>query len=187
MRFRYLLAALVLSLSATSALAQTQTGQELPPVAAIEARVWSVTPLLSFTFGGDGDSTSLGVGGAVSYAFTENIEAEGELAYVFDLIGDDESADWSVLSVSGNGVYNFALANGWTSYATAGLTFARSNQQVSDTVADNAEFGFNFGGGLKVPLTDSLSARGDLRYFKYNDAGPDGFRLYGGLTWKVRR
>lgn len=185
MRFRCLLAALAMSLSATPALAQT--GQELPPVATTAPGVWSVTPLLSFTFGGDGDSTSLGVGGAVAYSFTENLEAEGELAYVFDLIGDDEAADWSVLSVSGNALYNFPLANGWTSYATAGLTFARSNQQVSDTVADTAEFGFNFGGGLKVPLTAKLAARGDLRYFKYNDAGPDGFRLYGGLTWKVRR
>ena len=185
MRFRYLPAVLVLSLSAKPPLAQT--GQELPPVTLTEPGVWSLTPLLSFTFGGDGDSTSLGLGGAVTYSFTENLEAEGELAYVFDLIGDDEFSDWSVLSVSGNGVYNFPLVNGWSSYATAGLTFSRSNKQVSDTVADTAEFGVNVGGGLKMPLTDSLSARGDLRYFKYNDAGPDGFRLYGGLTWKVRR
>lgn len=185
MRLRFVLAALALSLSATPALAQS--GQELPPVVATEARVWSFTPLVSFTFGGDGDTSSLGLGGAVSYSFTENIEVEGELAYVFDLIGDDEFADWSVLSVSGNGVYNFPLANGWNTYATAGLTFARSNKQVSDIVADTAEFGMNLGGGLKVPLTDNLSARGDLRFFKYNDAGPDGFRVYGGLTWKLRR
>lgn len=184
-RMRCLLAALALSLSATPALAQT--GQDLPPVTATERGVWSVTPLLSFTFGGDADSTSLGLGGAVGYSFTENLEAEGELAYVFDLIGDDEAADWSVLSVSGNAVYNFPLVNGWTTYATAGLTFARSNKQLSDTVADTAEFGFNLGGGLKVPLSDKLAARADLRYFGYNDAGPDGFRLYGGLTWKVRR
>jgi opacity protein-like surface antigen len=182
-----LLAALAVTLlTATPALAQT--GQDTPTSvspAVTAAGQWTVTPLLSFTFGGDGDTTSLGLGGAVSYAFTDALEAEGELAYVFDLIGDDDAADWSVLSVSGNAVYNFPLANGWSSYATAGLTFARSNRQVSDTVADTGEFGFNFGGGLKVPLRDNLAARGDLRYFKYNDAGPGGFRLYGGLTWKL--
>ena len=40
---------------------------------------------------------------------------------------------------------------------------------------------------MKLPLTDKLSARADARYFKYADAGPDGFRIYGGLAWKLRR
>lgn len=184
MRLKHLFAALALTaLGAAPALAQDTSVQAPPPLTS--AGEWRLTPFLSFTFGGDGDTTSLGLGGAVSYSFTENLEAEGELAYVFDLIGDDEAADWSVLGVSGNALYNFPLANGWSSYATAGITLARSNRHVSDTVADTAEFGFNFGGGLKVPVTEKLAARGDLRYFKYNDAGPGGFRLYGGLSWKL--
>lgn len=184
MRFRHLLAALALTLSATPALAQT--GQELPPITVNEPGVWSVTPFLSFTFGGDGDSTSLGLGGALGYSFTDRLGVEGELGYVFDLAGDTADADWSLISVSGNLLYHVPLANGMVPYGTLGVGFARAALTIDDLTDSSVEVGFNVGGGLKMPLTDSLSARGDVRYFKYNDAAPDGFRLYGGLTWKLR-
>lgn len=149
-----------------------------------EPGTWTATPFLSLTFGGDGDSTSLGLGGAVGYDFTDLLSVEGELAYVFDLAGDSDATDWSVTSLSGNALYHFPLENGWASYATAGLTIARSNLSIADATA---EFGVNLGGGIKMGLTDALTARADLRYFKYVDTAPDGFRIYGGLTWRVRR
>lgn len=156
----------------------------------IEAGTWSVTPFLSVTFGGDGDSTSLGVGGAAGYDITDVIGVEGEFGWVFDLVGDSDAADWSLMSVAGNVLYHFPLANGMAPYATAGVGLGRSSLQVDDhaDLSDSSvEVGFNFGGGLKAPLTDSLAARGDIRYFKFNDAVPDGWRIYGGLTWKLRR
>ena len=186
MRLSRLPAALALVFSsfaiATPALAQTETAPAASPVS---AGTWTVTPFLSLSFGGNGDTTSLGLGGAVGYDFTDLLSAEGELGFVFDLIGDDDTADWSVTSLSGNVLYHFPLENGMVPYATAGLTVARSNRQISDTRADTAEFGMNFGGGIKTPLTDTFSVRGDIRYFKYNDAGPDGFRLYGGVIWRL--
>lgn len=152
-----------------------------------EPGTWTATPFLSLTFGGDGDSTSLGVGGAVGYDFTDLLSVEGELAFVFDLAGDSDATDWSVTSLSGNALYHFPLENGWAPYATAGLTIARSNLTIADATADTAEVGVNLGGGIKMGLTDALTARADLRYFKYVDTAPDGFRIYGGLTWRVRR
>lgn len=152
-----------------------------------ESGTWTVTPFLSLTFGGDGDTTSLGLGGAAGYDFTDLLSVEGELAYVFDLAGDSDATDWSVASLSGNALYHFPLENGWAPYATAGLTIARSNLTIADATADTAEFGVNLGGGIKMGLTDALTARADLRYFKYVDTAPDGFRLYGGLTWRLRR
>lgn len=176
--------ALVIGLSAAPAAAQTTS-----PV--VEAGTWSATPFLSFTFGGNGETSSLGIGGAVGYDLTSLWSVEGEFAFVFDLVGDDDDADWSVLSAGGNVLYHFPLANGMAPYATAGLGIARSSFSISrpDVAAlDDAttEVGFNFGGGLKAPLTDTLSARGDIRYFKYIDEGPDGWRIYGGLTWRMR-
>ena len=116
MRIQHLFAALALTaVTATPALAQA--GQEVAPAAPMMVTSpgqWGVTPFLSLTFGGNGDSTSLGLGGALSYAFTDRLEFEGELAYVIDLIGDDEVEDWSVLGASGNALYNFPLANAGT-------------------------------------------------------------------------
>jgi len=179
-RFTILTAALALITTALPSAAQTSTP-------AVEPGTWSATPFISLSFGGDGETTSLGLGGAAGYDVTPELSVEGELAYVFDLMGDEDRSDWSVLSAGANVLYHFPLENGWTPYATAGLVLARSRVSLSDTTAATAEFGMTLGGGIKKPLTDTLTARGDLRYFKYNDAGPDGFRLYGGLSWRLRR
>jgi opacity protein-like surface antigen len=176
-------AALVLfvALSALPAAAQTTS-----PV--VEAGSWSATPFLSLTFGGSGETSSLGIGGAVGYDITELFSLEGELGFVFDLVGDQDAIDWSVLTLGGNVLYHFPLANGMAPYATAGLGFARSSFRIPGPGLDEDanEVGFNFGGGLKAPLTDTLAARGDIRYFKYIDQGPDGWRIYGGLAWRFR-
>ena len=183
MRLSRLPAALALVAAfALPAQAQTETAT---PAAPVSPGMWSITPFLSFSFGGDADSTSLGAGAAVGYDFTDVLSFEGEFGYVFDLIGDDETADWSVMSLSGNVLYHFPLVNGSLPYVTAGVGLIRSNLEVSDIVEDTAEFGFNVGGGIKHPLTDRLSARGDIRYSKYSDRGPDGFRLYGGIMFKL--
>lgn len=174
--------AAVLALS--TALAAPAAAQSTPVT---EPGTWSVAPFLSLNFGGAGDSTSLGIGGAAAYGLTEALSVEGELGYVFDLAGDAEANDWSVLSLSGNALYHFTLENGWASYAAAGLTLARSTHTVADATAGTAEFGVNLGGGITIPLTDTLAARGDLRYFKYIDTAPDGFRIYGALSWRLRR
>ncbi|MDQ3171575.1 MAG: porin family protein [Acidobacteriota bacterium] len=173
-----------LALTAATAL---PAGAQTTAQPAVEPGSWTATPFLSLTFGGDGDSTSLGLGGAAAYDLTELWSVEGELGYVFDLAGDSESSDWSVLGLSGNALYHFPLENGFAPYATAGLTLARSHLTISDATADTAEFGVNLGGGIKMPLTDALTARGDLRYFKYIDTAPDGFRVYAGLSWRLRR
>lgn len=174
--------ALALALAAVPAAAQTA-----PP--AVETGTWSATPFLSFTFGGNGETSSLGVGGAAGYDLTDLFSVEGEVAVVFDLVGDNDDVDWSVLSLGGNVLHHFPLANGMAPYATAGLGLARSSLRAAEPALDDAttEVGFNFGGGLKAPLTGTLAARGDIRYFRYIDEGPDGWRVYGGLTWKLRR
>lgn len=188
MKLTHFAAALALA-AATALAAAAQT-----PVS--EPGTWTVTPFLSVTFGGDGDTASLGLGGAAGYDLTEVLSLEGELGYVFDLMGNADAADWSLLSLHVNALYHFPLENGMAPYAAAGIGFGRSAQKLDGAAqtaltagssATSTEVGFNLGGGLKAPLTDRLAARGDIRYFNYNDDAPDGFRLYGGLTWRLGR
>lgn len=175
--------ALFVTISALPAAAQTA-----PPV---EQGTWSATPFLSFTFAARTHPDScctgsgLGLGAAVGYDLTEVLSVEGEAAYVFDLIGDSPN-DWSALNVGANVLYHFPLANGMAPYGLFGIGLNRTHQLIDDTIQNTTEFGFNLGGGLKAPLTDVLVARGDLRFFKGNDIALDGWRIYGGLTWRIR-
>jgi opacity protein-like surface antigen len=195
LRFHHLLAALVLTtLAAAPAAAQTpavpvvEAGTPLPVV---EAGTWSATPFLSFTFARKPGNESccsgsgLGLGAAAEYDFTDRIGVEGEIGYVFDLIGDSPD-DWSSLNVGAGILYHFPLDNGLAPYGAFGIGFVRSARTIADVRETSTEFGANLGGGIKVPLTDAFSARGDLRYFKGNDLAFDGWRLYGGITWKIK-
>jgi opacity protein-like surface antigen len=132
------------------------------------------------------------VGAAVGYDFTANLGVEGELAYLFDVAGDDNNIDRSVTSFNANVVYHFDVRR-VTPYATAGLGFERDSVDVRnpDPLAlyapSSTEVAFNFGGGAKYRVTDRLIARADLRRFEANDSAPDYWRLYGGLTFVWRR
>ena len=172
-------------------------GLAVQPAAAqsiAEPRTWAVTPFLGTSMGlGDpANNDSLGVGVAFSYDWTSNLGFEGELGYLFDVAGDTDDIDWSITNVSGNAVYHFDVKR-VTPYATFGLGFERSSIDVSDPalilVADAAgtEVSYNFGGGVKYPITPKLVARADLRRFQANDLAPDYWRLYGGVTFRVGR
>jgi len=171
----------------TAAPAAAQTA----PVPVVEPGTWSATPFLSFTFARTPEDNSccsgsgLGLGVAAGYDFTDRIGVEGEIGYIFDLLGDTPD-DWSSLNVGAGILYHFPLDNGMAPYAALGIGFVRSSRTIAALSETSTEFGVNLGGGIKVPLTDAFSARGDLRYFKGNDLAFDGFRLYGGITWKVR-
>lgn len=160
-----------------------------------EPRTWTATPFVNVAFGASGNTTSsLGLGGAVGYDFTPNLGAEGELGYVFDVKGDSDALDWSLANFHGNVVYHFDVLR-VTPYATAGLGWERSRVDFGDVlptpeddvVSSSTEITFNFGGGVKYRIGENLLARGDLRRFQSNDAAPDYWRLYGGLTFVLHR
>lgn len=154
----------------------------------VEAGTWTATPFLSLTFGGDGDSISFGLGGAAGRDLTDRLGVEVEGAYVFDLAGDSSTIDWSVVSGAANVLYYVPFdAQGLAAYATGGIGVARAALSIDGTTASSTEVGFNLGGGVKAAISDAISARGDLRYINFNDAVPDGWRLYGGLTWRLGR
>jgi OOP family OmpA-OmpF porin len=158
-----------------------------------EARTWTITPFLGTSIGMDdpGPGNSLGIGVAVGYDLTPNIGFEGEVGHLFDIAGDSDSIDWSITNVSGNFIYHFDVRN-ITPYATFGLGFELSSINVDEDSLElledsSTEVSFNFGGGVKYPLSDTLLIRGDLRRFQSNDLAPDYWRVYAGLTFTFGR
>jgi opacity protein-like surface antigen len=159
-----------------------------------EPRTWTVTPFLGTSMGlGDpanNDSLTLGV--AVEYDWTSNLGFEGELGHLFDVAGDTADLDWSITNFSANALYHFDVKR-VTPYATFGIGFERSSLDVKNpdilalTVPSSTELSYNFGGGVKYPITPRMLVRGDLRRFNANDLAPDFWRLYAGITFRVGR
>ena len=175
-------------------------GETAPPVqtapttqSLAEPNTLTVTPFLSGAFGTSQNlGSSLGIGVAVGYDLTRNIGFEGEIGHVFDVVGDDANQDSSITNYSANGVYHFDVSR-FTPYATFGLGVEHVSRSVKnpDPLAIYApsatEVAYNFGGGVKYPVSERFVARADLRRFQSTDLSPDYWRLYGGLTFWVKR
>ncbi len=160
---------------------------------AVEPNTITLTPFLSGAFDtSDGLGKSLGVGVAIGYDLTTRLGLEGELGHVFDVVGDDAKVDLSLTSVSGNIVYNFHAPR-VTPYATFGVGIEHAGISVktpdpaANYIPSSTEVGWNFGGGVKYPLTELFVVRGDVRRFQSKDLAPDYWRVYGGLSWWIKR
>jgi opacity protein-like surface antigen len=179
---------LTLGALAFCALPLTATAQSVT-----EPNTVSITPFLSSAFGTSNDlGGSLGLGVAITYDITSRLGVEGELGHVFDVLGDNANADLAVTNVSGNAVYNFPLRR-VTPYATFGIGVERSSLDVEipDPLAlfpaGSTEVSYNFGGGVKYPVSELFVARGDVRRFQSTDLAPDYWRVYAGLSWWIKR
>lgn len=160
---------------------------------AAEPNTVTVTPFLSMSFGTSQDlGSSLGIGAGIGYDLTTRLGFEAEFARVFDVAGDDENLDYKLTNISANVLYYFPLRR-VTPYATFGIGWERANPdfEVIDPVAlvigSSTEVAWNIGGGVKAEINERFQARGDLRRFQANDLAPDHWRLYGGLTFYVKR
>lgn len=160
---------------------------------AVEPNTVTVTPFLSASFGTSGDlGSSLGLGAAVGYDLTKNLGFEFEVARVVDVAGDDDNLDWSLTNIHANVIYHFHVPR-VTPYGAFGIGWERSSLDVENpdpaalTIPSSTEVAWNIGGGVKVPINDRLIARGDLRRYQVNDLAPDHWRLYGGLTFWIKR
>jgi opacity protein-like surface antigen len=160
---------------------------------AAEPKTWTVTPFLDASLSTSNDlGNSLGLGVAIGYDLTTALGFEGEVGHAFDFLGDDANLDWSATTISANAVYHFKVPR-VTPYATFGIGLERSGLSVKNPdpaanyVPSSTEIAYNFGGGVKYPLSERFLARADVRLFQANDAAPDHWRIYGGLTWWIKR
>jgi opacity protein-like surface antigen len=157
-----------------------------------EPRTWTATPFLNVSFGTNAPGGSPGIGAGVGYDFTANLGVEGEVGHQFDVAGDNHDIDWSVSTFSANVLYHFDVVH-VTPYATAGFGMERSSVDVKNpdplvlVQPSSNEVVWNFGGGAKYKLNDRMLVRADLRRFEATDLAPDFWRVYGGLTFWIRR
>lgn len=158
-----------------------------------EPNTVTVTPFVSSSFGVSHDlGSSLGIGAAIGYDLTSNLGFEFEVARVFDVAGDDENLDWTLTNFTANVVYHFNVPS-VTPYAALGLGWERSSldfevpDPVALTIPSSTEVAWNIGGGVKVPIGERFLGRADIRRFQVNDLAPDHWRLYGGLTFWIKR
>lgn len=183
MRFITRIGAAVLLVAGTAATADAQSVAEPNTVTA--------TPFVSVSFGTSQNlGSSLGIGGAIGYDWTSNIGFEFELGRVFDVAGDDDVLDYKLTTINGNFIYHFDVKR-VTPYATLGLGWEHASPDVDDSSQPDpdgsTEIAWNFGGGVKYPINSRILARADLRRFQANDLAPDHWRLYGGLTFWIKR
>jgi opacity protein-like surface antigen len=190
--YRFMIRKLIAGAALSSALV-VPSATNAQSVSLAEPNTITATPFLGISFGGSNDvDSSLGIGVAVGYDWTRMLGFEFEVGRVFDVAGDNANLDWSLTNISGNVVVHFAAPR-LTPYATAGLGWERSSLDFDEpdplalTVPSSTEIAFNFGGGVKVEINERLLARADLRRFQVNDLAPDHWRLYGGLTFWIKR
>jgi hypothetical protein len=179
-------------LAGTAALLPARAAAQAP---VIEPRTITVTPFLGVGFGVSNElDSSLGLGASVEYDLTRNLGFEGEFSRLFDVVGDNDNLDWSVTNFTASVLYHFPVPR-VAPYAAFGLGWERSNPDFDEldpvaaelVVGPSTEVAWNIGGGVKVPVTERLLARADLRRFQANDFAPDYWRLYGGLTFWIKR
>src|SRR5262249_14590563 len=126
---------------------------------------------------------------------TRNLGFEGELGYVFDVVDDDNTVDWSLTNLSGSAIYHFDVKR-VTPHATFGLGLEHSSTRALErrrrSKLTGAQHAVEHGGRLQlrrrcgVPAHPRFIARADLRRFEANDAAPDHWRFYGGLTFRIQ-
>jgi opacity protein-like surface antigen len=158
-----------------------------------EPKTITVTPFIGGAFAtSDGLGGSAGVGVAVAYDVSANLGFEAEVAHFFDVAGDDANVDSPLQNYSANAVYHFDMKRA-TPYATFGLGLEHIGRSVKnpDVLAlyapPSTEFAYNFGGGVKIPITQNFLARADLRRFQATDLAPNYWRVSGGVTWWIKR
>lgn len=183
----------MLSAALVGAIALIPSSAHAQAQSVAEPRTFTVTPFLGVSFGTSNDlGSSLGAGFAVGYDLTRNLGFEVDFGHVFDVAGEDDNLDWSLTNISGNVVYHFDVPR-VTPYATLGIGWERSSPEfevpdpAASTIGSSSEVTWNIGGGVKVPIGTRLLARGDLRRFQVNDFAPDHWRLYGGVTFWIKR
>jgi len=143
-----------------------KTKDAIPPV----PPRFALTPFFGGFFFDDklpvDDGVILGI--RVNYNLTRNFSLEGELGVTPT---DDVSDNGTVLLASGNLLYHILHSSQrFKPFLTAGL----GTLIYRGFTSDDESFAFNFGGGIKVPLSNRLGLRIDIRDYLASSAFASG-------------
>jgi opacity protein-like surface antigen len=133
---------------------------------------------IAFPTGDLGTGTNTGYNIAVVVGYKPQllpISVRAEAAYnQFGSNGGGGSIN--IPSFTGNVVYELPLGVGFTPYAIGGAGLYRPSVGFTGGGATSAEndFGWNIGGGIKIPLSTSFETFVEARYNSVNVSGPNG-------------
>jgi opacity protein-like surface antigen len=133
---------------------------------------------IAFPTGDLGTSTNTGYNIAVVVGYKPQllpISVRAEAAYnQFGFNGGGGSIN--IPSFTGNVVYELPLGVGFTPYAIGGAGLYRPSVGFTGGGATSAEndFGWNIGGGIKIPLSTSFETFVEARYNRVSIRGPNG-------------
>ena len=151
------------------------------PVGAQDAKTVEVTPYVAL-----GSEMASPVGAAVTFPVTSTLSVETDVAY--------RRGEGSIhaLSLSTSLLYSLPRVGQSTPYLAAGVglsqygaPFFSSNGRPIGTQSRLA-MTVNTGGGLKMPMNETLDLRTDARWFKsLGRQGSEGFRVAQGISFDV--
>jgi hypothetical protein len=152
------------------------------PAQAQNTQPVEVTPYLAV---GSGGTSPVGV--SVTFPIRSNLGVETDVAYRH---GEGIHA----LSASGSVLYFLPRAGRTTPYLAGGIGLSQYGSPVLSSsgspsgTASRLSVDLNMGGGLKVPLKDTLDLRTDARYYQaVGRQGWQGFRVAQGISFDTRK
>jgi hypothetical protein len=169
---------LVLTISAVPALAQTvdTTRRDASAAPSIE-----VTPFVS----AGGSDFSSQVGGSIAFALSRNVAVESEFGY--------RRQEMAALGVSANVLYGLPRVRRIAPYVAAGIGMEQygTPRPIPEwgmvVTQQNVGLTLSLGGGVKVPVTERWGLRSDVRWLNPRGKVPEGWRIYNGVTLRVRK
>ena len=153
------------------------------PAVAQEAQTVEVIPYVAL-----GSEAASPVGTAITFPLTSRLSLETDVAY--------RRAEGGINALSTNASLLWFLprVGQSTPYAAAGIGLAQYGAPVFTSqgppigTVSRIAMTVNAGGGLKVPMTDTLDLRTDARWFKsFGKQGSEQFRVAQGIAFDVGR
>ena len=151
------------------------------PVAAQDARTVEVTPYVAV-----GSAAASPVGAAITFPVTSTLSVETDVAYRH---GEGRI---HALSSSTSLLYFLPRVGQATPYVAGGIGVSQYGAPVFSSngppigAQPRLAMTVNAGGGLKMPMTDTLDLRTDARWFKsFGRQGSEQFRVAQGISFDV--
>ena len=151
------------------------------PVGAQDAKAVEVTPYVAL-----GSAAASPVGAAVTFPVTSTLSVETDVAY------RRGEGNIHALSSSTSLLYFLPRVGQATPYVAGGIGVSQYGAPVFSSngppigAQPRLAMTVNAGGGLKMPMTDTLDLRTDARWFKsFGRQGSEQFRVAQGISFDV--
>ena len=102
--------------------------------------------------------------------------AYNQFGFKNGIVGTNNNGSLNIPAFTGNLIFALPLPIPFSPYAIGGAGLYRPSTTFNGTGSNNAEndFGFNIGGGIKIPLSSSFETFVEARYHRVSVGGTNG-------------